>query len=86
MASGTIVGETKWEGQRKAKIQIACRNPKKKKKKKKRRELVPLLVNCFLKVVFQIVGEFAQFFNLKIMMLTNKTEFSEKKRSKCFRF
>jgi hypothetical protein len=35
------------------------------------------MVNCFLKVVFQILGEFSQFFNLKVMMLTSKTEFCE---------
>jgi hypothetical protein len=46
---------------------------------KKRREIVLLVVNCLLKVVFQIVGEFSQFFNLKVMMLTNKMEFYEKK-------
>jgi hypothetical protein len=47
---GIITGETKRLGQRKAKRRTACKNQT--RERERERELVPLVVNCFLKVVF----------------------------------
>jgi hypothetical protein len=47
--AGTITGETKREGQRKAKRHTAHKNPKRKK-----RELVPLVVGSYLAQVYTI--------------------------------